>query len=136
MAESFNHFGQISEALDLAISQIPRKAAFDIQAKYASTAPRDTSFMANSAYVVTSQESTYGQGGTTSSKGGYLLPEVERPDDKYTAYLAIGANYAVYVELGTVHMAAQPAFYPAVDAVRPSFDAAVEAVKAKIESTS
>lgn len=132
MAESFNHFTQIAEAMDQALQQIPKKTAFDIQARYVATAARDTSFMVNSAYVVTADSSTYGHA-TPARKGAYLLPEVERPDDKYTAIMAVGANYAEMVETGTVHMAAQPALYPAVDAVRPSFEAAVAAVQQAME---
>lgn len=130
----FNHFGNISEAMDLALQQLPRKAAFDIQARYASTAPRDTGFMVNSAYVVTAQESTYGHAGSPPMDAT-LLPAVPGPSDKYTAYAAVGASYAIYVEMGTIHGPAQPAFYPAVDAVGPSFEAAVDAVQQKMEES-
>lgn len=134
MAESFNHFGQIAAALDQASQQIPRKTALDIQAGYAANAPRDTGFMANSAYVTTIDSSTYGNAGTPP-KDAYLLPE-EKPVDKYTAIVAVGANYAIYPELGTVHMAPRPAFYPAIDAARPGFEAATAAIKDAMERAS
>jgi hypothetical protein len=121
MAEGFNRFPEIVAKFGPACSQIVRKSAFDVQALYAATCPRDTGFMASSAYVVTSQESTYGQGGATAPKGAYLLPEVAKPEDPYTAHVAVGANYGIYPEMGTRYQAAQPAFYPAVDAVEPSF---------------
>ena len=132
MTTGFNHFSEIAETMDLAFQKLPKKAAFDIQARYQATAPRDTSFMVNSAYVVTSDSSTYG-GATPTREGAHLLPQAPAPGDKYTAILGIGANYAEFVELGTVHQAAQPAFYPAVDAVVPSLDAAVAAVRALME---
>jgi hypothetical protein len=133
MAESFNHFGAISKAMDTALQQIPRKGAFDIIADYAAHAVRDTGFMANSGYVVTADSSTYGKGDAPTKEGAHLLPEVARPDDKYTAIAAVGANYAEMVELGTVHMAARPAFYPAVDRAKPGIEAALAAVKDAME---
>lgn len=125
MAEGFNRFPEIVARFGPAVSQIVRKSAFDVQALYASTCPRDTGFMAGSAYVVTSQESTYGQGGVPPPKDAYLLPEVAKPDDPYTAHIAVGANYAIYPEMGTRYQPPQPAFYPAVDAVEPQFEAAM-----------
>ena len=125
---NFNHWGSIANALPKATSQLVRKTAFDIVAGFQARAAVDTGFMKNSAYVVTSQESTYGQVQPTR-KGAYLLPEVERPPDDQTAYAAVGANYTIFVELGTVHAPAQPAFYPAVDAVKPSFEAALARIE-------
>ena len=132
MADDFNHFDDLADALEKASSQVVRKAAFDMQAHYTSNAPKDTSFMANSAYVVTSQESTYGQGGVSAPEGAYLLPEVAKPDDNQTAYVAVGANYAIFVETGTRFAPAQPAFYPAVDAVRPGFEEALSRIEEKM----
>lgn len=133
MDDEFNHFDQIADALPGVLSQVVRKTAFDIQAGYQARAPRDTSFMANSAYVVTSDESTYGQHASAPAKDGYLLPEVERPDEPTTAYMAIGANYAEFPEFGTVHQPAQPALYPAVDAARGPFEDALSAVEARLK---
>lgn len=132
MAEDFNHFEQLAEAFERATSQIVRKTAFDIQAGYVSRAPKDTGFMANSAYVVTSQESTYGQGGGSAPKDAYLLPEVEKPDDNQTAYVSVGANYAIFVEMGTRFAPAQPAFYPAVDAAQGPFEDALARIEEKM----
>lgn len=126
----FNHFPEIAAKFGPAVGQVVRKTAFDVQAIYASTAPRDTGFMVNSAYVVTSKESTYGQGVGTPPKDSYLLPEVARPSDDYTAHFAVGANYAVYPELGTRYQTAQPAFYPAME----TGQAALEAAMSKFES--
>lgn len=125
--EGFNRFAEIAAQLDTALRLVPKKTAFDIQAGYAANAPRDTGFMVNSAYVVTADSSTYGQASPTR-KDSYLLPQVDAPSDKYTAMVGVGANYAEFVEMGTVHMAAQPAFYPAVDAAKPGLDAAFAAI--------
>lgn len=130
--EGFNHFGEIAEQLDAALQLVPKKTAFDIQSGYQSRAPRDTGFMANSPYVVTSDSSTYGQGASEPPKDSYLLPQVAAPADKYTAMVAVGANYAVFPELGTVHQSAQPAFYPACDAAEPGFVAALNAIASSL----
>src|SRR5205823_3172626 len=134
--EEFNHFPEIIEKLHKAESQIVRKTAFDIIAYYKAHAPKDTGFMANSGYVVTYDSSTYGetlrQKTTVSSKptksgkprqlskmqrillvrSADLLDEVERPENDLTAYAAVGASYALPVEIGTRFMPAQPTFYP------------------------
>ncbi|MGH2478202.1 MAG: HK97-gp10 family putative phage morphogenesis protein [Ktedonobacteraceae bacterium] len=130
--QEFNHFDQIAEAFTPAIKQIIKKVAFDVQAAAQHNAPRDTGFLANSTYVKTSDSSTYGQGAGSPPKDSSLLPEVETPDDS-TAYIAVGANYGVFPEFGTVHQAAQPYMAPSVEQVRPSFDAAISAIEAKIK---
>lgn len=130
----FNHFGDIANIIPQATSQVVRKTAFDIQAGYQARAPRDTGFMVNSAYVVTSQDSNYGQAGSPP-KGASLLPEVAQPETDQTAYVAVGANYAIDQELGTRFMFAQPAFFPAVEAARPGFEAAIGAIKQRMEAS-
>lgn len=131
--DSFNHFGNISETLLNGLKQVVRKTAFDVVGNYQANAARDTGFMANSAYAVTSQESTYGQGGGPTRKDAYLLPEVAAPSDDYTAYAAVGADYAIYPELGTRFQAAQPAFFPAVDKARPGFEQAIDAIESQLQ---
>jgi hypothetical protein len=129
----FNHFGDIAAVIPQATSQVVRKTAFDIQAGYQGTAARDTGFMANSSYVVTSQDSNYGGAGSPP-KGATLLPEVAGPPDDQTAYVAVGASYAIDVELGTRFQPAQPAFFPAVEAVRPGFESAVAAIEQQMKA--
>ena len=116
----FNRFPEIVVKFGPAVSQIVRKSAFDVQAQAAGAAPVDTGFLRNSIYTVTSTDSSYGGAGTPP-KDAYLLPEVAKPEDAYTAHVAVGANYGIYLEMGTRFMPAQPYFYPAVDSVEPSF---------------
>jgi HK97 gp10 family phage protein len=138
----FNHFPQIANRLPKITSQVVRKVAFQIQAEAASNAPVDTGFLKNSIYTVTSNKSTYGgavQVAHTPKAGGkgfvsrgqlkgfvkrkarqrtqeaMMLPEVPGPGDDQTAYVAVGANYGIYLEYGTHKMPAQPYFFQAVE---------------------
>lgn len=127
MTTGFNNFPVLSEKFDIAISQVIRKAAFDIQAKAQGSAPVDTGFLKNSIYTVTSDSSNYGNAGSLP-KGASLLPEIPGPPDAHTAYVAVGANYGIYVEMGTRHMPPKPYLDPAVETVRPSFESAMSAI--------
>ena len=132
MSDEFNNWSQIADALAEASDQMVRKSAFDIQGGYQARAKVVTGFMKNSAYVVTSADSNYGSV-QQPQKDQVLLPEVEKPDDNHTAIVAIGAEYALPMEFGTIHMPAHPALVPAVEAVRPSFEAAMGKIEDKLK---
>ena len=129
MMEDFNHFPQAAEAFHTAMSQAIRKTAFDIQGHAASTAPIDTGFLRNSIYVVTHDESTYGQGAEPTKPGSYLLPEIDKAENDTTAWIAVGANYGIYLEMGTRFMPPKPYLAPAVEAVRPKFEDAMSRIE-------
>src|SRR6266571_5354640 len=151
----FNHFNQIADALPKVLHQVVVKTAMDIQAKAASRAPVDTGFLRNSIYTVTSEGSNYREkvGQRRSKAKGIrkasakrvrearraqkqveesLLPPIGEMPDETTAYVAVGASYAVYVEFGTKHMPARPYFIPAVEATRLSFERALSAIERKL----
>ncbi len=132
MADDFNHFGELADAFHTALSQVVRKAAFDVQAAAATGAPVDTGFLRNSIYVETASDSTYGQGASSPPKDAYLLPEIEKPEDDLTAYIGVGANYGIYQEMGTVHMPAHPYLAPAVEQVRPNFEKVLSKIEEKM----
>ncbi len=128
----YNRFPELAAQFGPILSQIVKKTALDLQGQAASRAAVDTGFMKNSIYVVTSDTSTYGNAGAPQGDS-YLLPEVAAPSDQYTAYAAVGANYAVYVNYGTRFQPAQPFWEPAIDAVAPSFEAALGALESKLK---
>ncbi len=128
----FNHFDEVADALPDILSKVVRKAAFDIQSDAQSLAPRDTGFLANSIYVKTSKESTYSQVEQPTKKDASLLEEVETPPDDQTAYVAVGSNYGIYVEYGTVHQPAQPYLTPAVEAGQEALEKAASAIESMI----
>lgn len=122
MMESFNHFAEIAEQLHQAESQIVRKTAFDLQAAMQSRIRANgqiaTSFMLNSVYTVTSEGSTY-RGGANA------LPQVDKPEDDLTAYVAVAAVYGWWQNYGTTRIPARPFVEPAAASVLPSFEAAL-----------
>lgn len=131
MSEEFNNWPEIAEVFGKATSQVVRKAAFDIQARAQAKAPVDIGFLKGSIYVSTSDSSDYGEG-PPPPKGAELLPE-QKPEDENTAIIGVGANYGLYVEMGTVHRPATPFFTPAVEAVKPGFEAALGKIEDKLK---
>jgi|SRR5579859_296974 len=122
--QDFNHIPQAIEAMERAAKEITAKAAMDVEAAAKGMAAVDTGFMRSAIYTVTADGSTYGQG---VSGNGNLEPELsEGTDDGQTAWVVAGADYSIYVEMGTVHGSAQPFMAPAADQVQPSYEAAWE----------
>jgi HK97 gp10 family phage protein len=127
-----NNFEAIANNFKPALSQIVRKAALDIQAQAQQNAPVDTGFLKNSIYTVTSQDSTYGNAGTPPGDAT-MLPEVAAPEDETTAYVAVGASYGIYQEMGTRFQPAQPFLGPAVETVSQSFDAIMQKLESLLQ---
>ena len=129
----FNHFDQVADALPDILSKVVRKTAFEIQSDAQSVAPRDTGFLANSIYVKTSKDSTYSQVEQPTKKEASLLEEVDSPPDDQTAYVAVGANYGVFLEYGTIHQAPQPYLTPAIEAGQEALEKAASAIESMIQ---
>jgi len=129
MAASFNHYPQMAKVLHQVASQAVRKTVADIQAAAQQRAPVDTGFLRSSVYTVTSAGSSYGSGAGT----GPLLPEIPAAENDTTGYVAVGAEYGVYLEYGTSHGPAQPYLTPASEEVRPSFEQAMARVQAAFD---
>lgn len=138
MSEDFNHFGTLANNLDGILGQIVRKTAFDgqanVQAQIRANDQIDTGFMVNSVYVVTSEESTYGKAQPTK-KDSYLLPEVEQPASKTEAYLAVGANYAIFPNYGTVNLPAKPFWEPGIAKTQESFEKAMNSFEQLVKDS-
>lgn len=134
-----NPFGGIEKlaaaraAINTAVARTVKKAAFDCEARAKANAPVATGFLKSSIYVELHDSSDYGDAGEPPT-GAEVLPEIARAEDERTAYVAVGANYGAFVELGTVHMAAQPYLTPALEAVRPGFLAAMEKLEEQMRA--
>ncbi len=120
----YNHWKQLAAALPKVAASVVRETAQDVADLAAANAPVDTGFLKSSVYTVTAEGSTYGQAGTPPGDA-YLLPEVDAPENEQTAYVAVGANYGIYQEMGTRFMPPQPYFYPAVEAGKVFLDDAL-----------
>jgi HK97 gp10 family phage protein len=131
LGESFNHLPEVIAALDKALARATADVSVNIQNAASSAAPVETGFLSESIYVVNTDGSTYGSGGGENGNGGYLLPEVEKPDAT-GAVVAVGANYGCFVELGTRKMAPEPYFFQAAENVDES---ALEGFAATIEGS-
>lgn len=128
--ESFNHFGNVADALPDVVDQIIRKVALDAEAGYKAKIQEngqiDTGNMLGSCYSVTSAGSTY-QDGTENT----APPALPGPR---SAYAGIAANYAIYQNYGTSRLPARPFFEPTNEKVQAGFDAAMEAMKGQLEA--
>lgn len=131
----FNLLPEVAAQMPEIASKLVRKAAFDIAARAISGPPRKTGFMKGSIYVAVhsgDNEYPYPDGLEPDEGDGYMLDEVQSPND-LTAIVAVGANYGVFVELGTRYMSAQPYLTPAAEIVRPQYLKAMEGLTDLLE---
>ena len=89
-------------------SQALRKTTLDVQGTARVNAPVDTGFLRESIEVA-----FMGDGRGSSM----------------TSIVGVGANYGLFVELGTSKMGAQPYLFPAVDRHEPAFFAAMAQIR-------
>lgn len=98
----YDHFPQIIAGMGPQADRIVRKAALDIQANAQTRAAVRTGLLKSSI---------------RARRVGPAHWEV-----------TVGVAYGIYVEYGTVHMAAQPFLRPAIAVVRPAFQRAMKGV--------
>jgi len=107
----FNHIPEAIAAIKRGIAAAITAAASEGQQIAREHAAVDTGYMRDHVYHVTATESTY-------EDGEKSLPEIEKPPDDQTAYIASAARHSVFVEYGTSHMGAQPFMTPMAEAMR------------------
>lgn len=96
----FNDLPKIADQLGIKADVIVRKTALDVQAGAQDRAPVDTGYLRGSIRAVRVSEAHW--------------------------RVTVGADYGIYLEMGTRHMAARPYFGPAVRAVRGAFLSALK----------
>lgn len=131
----FNHFPRLQAALHALVVQGVKKAAFDIQAQAQTRCPVDTGFLKSSIYTITDDGSTYGTGVVPAKPDQHLLPSTDQPPQTDAqAIVAVGAEYGIYVEMGSAHHGAKPYLVPAAEAVRPVFNEFMATIGAKVSA--
>ena len=81
-------------------------------------APRDTGSLSVSYYVLADGIDGYADAAAAAqalNKGMVTLDKVDPPPNDMTAYISSAAGHSPFVELGTVHMGAQPHLTPAAE---------------------
>ena len=117
----FNHLPQAMQALHDGLVLAIREATKGVRDGYAGYVAVDTGFTKASAYLVTSDQSTYSQAvGKAQRIDAFrrVQPEIEPPKSDTEGVAAAAAESAIFLEMGTSRMAAQPAMLPAAEAVR------------------
>lgn len=102
-----NRFPAIIAGLESKTRAIVAKTAIDLQSHARTRVPVDTGTLKNSIQAAEVRTSAAG---------------------RVHWRVTVGADYGMYVEWGTVRMAAQPFIQPAIAAVSPSFYAAMKKV--------
>ncbi|NLD42336.1 MAG: hypothetical protein GX657_02460 [Chloroflexi bacterium] len=126
--------------------RLVRRTALDIERRAKAGAPVDTGFLRNSIYTVTSQGSGYdralGHAERTDAKrragqrksaatgqwvdvAGAMMEEAVGAGF-LSAIVAVGAEYGVFVEYGTLDQAAQPYLEPAVEDATDAWEEGLE----------
>ena len=121
----YDHLPKIIGALHVVGTEQVAKAAAAIAQMSAQNHPYQnrTGQAESGFYTVMQGKSTYGQGfiGGGGTAGSEQLPEVDKPPDDQTAYVANASGHFVFLEFGTSRMASYPSLIPALEAVRAAF---------------
>ena len=115
----FKEVDRIIGALDGNKEKAGRMIGFEIEAEAKKRAPRDTSAMANSIYTATQKYDGYQQAANAARQSNQNVEteSIGKPRGNVIARVGAAVNYAVYVEMGTSRMAAQPFLFPAAEHV-------------------
>ncbi len=90
----------------------------------------DTGANKASIAAITDRESHYSAAAAEAqarNPRARVFPEPPQPDE-HTALVAVGVEYGIYNEMGTVKMPARPYLQPAVETHREPFEQALAAV--------
>lgn len=121
----YNHFPRIAAGLPDGVEAGVRQVAVEIAVDAAANAPVDTGALKASCTAeplergFVSAEGLTTEGVAWAAMAGDTESAGLRPDGRVV-------DYAIYQEFGTVKMAAQPFYFPAVENLRGEFPAIIE----------
>jgi HK97 gp10 family phage protein len=135
----FDDLPVVAERLHAAAAKLVRTTAFNVEARAKSFATQSVDTGANRAaiYTVTREGSGYaGAAADAASLNPHaeIQSEEPRPEKDTSAVVHAGMNYAIYLEYGTVKMAAQPFMAPAAAAERPNLQQALRKLAAELSA--
>jgi hypothetical protein len=120
MTATFNLLPEIINLLGDIPDKLVTECAQQIVPVAKANCPVLSGSMQSTIYMKTNSQSTYGVGFIDPPEDSYIMEEIETPPSG-TAYVAVGDNYGIYVELGTRKMGAEPFLIPALELVGQSF---------------
>jgi HK97 gp10 family phage protein len=133
--KTYNHFKEYAKQMHKAASDIVYETALDINNETKKRSPYITGNLRRSVYFKTKRGSSYGEAHIENPRrrNATMFPEIPFPVDDLTAYVAVAASYAFFVEYGTRKQAAQPFFTPAVAANKAKCISKLERIHERIK---
>jgi hypothetical protein len=129
MAEGFNHWLAIAEALDKECQEIAvdtaAEAKKNIKQRITANGQVQTGFMRDGIYTVSRKGSDY-------TGGKDALPPIAKPTSKYAARYAAAARYSIHQNNGTRYIPPRPFFGPGTERTRPYLDARMAGIEEKL----
>lgn len=126
----FNHWNKAADAFpDITakiVSDTATAARKNIRKQIRANGQIDTGNMYNGIYTVTADNSTY-------QSGKRYLPEVPRPEDNQSAYVASAADYSVYQNYGTRYMAGRAFWEPGLEQTQADFERNLKKIPQALE---
>jgi len=126
----YNHAAAMAANLRKLLGQVVRKTAFDIEAGCKARSRVDTGAMRAGWYTSTFDANGFEAAAAAAQSAGgkdvKLVTPSAYPADDLEAIVGNAVEYAIYNEMGTVHMSAQPMLGPSVDAVLEGFFQGIE----------
>ncbi len=125
-----NHAGEMAQQLETVLGQVVRVCAFNLEGLAKSFSRVDTGAMRAGWYTATYEANNYpvaaAQAVSKAKRPITALPAIQ-PNNPLEAIVANCVEYAIYNEMGTVRMSAQPMSAPAAAIVGPEFQKAIAA---------
>ncbi len=117
-------FDEVQVAIDRAAQGVIPDIATAIAQDASYKAPVDTGSEERGFYIVTKDRDTYNDAvgaATGVNPHVQILDHIAQTADSYHGYVSHAPEHTLYQELGTAHMAPQPALIPAAEAHRRDF---------------